>query len=504
MKRCAVYARVSTDMQGESLENQVEYALEYVHRLGEGYSLCRECIYTDFDQSGYYTRFVQRPAIQLALSDATAGKYDVIVFKEISRISRDQAEHIEIVSRFTQAGVRMIAINDNLDSDRPETLDLLGIHSVMSEMESKRISSRVSSGKKMLARRGLWVGEAPIGYQLNTDARRLEIDPLHCDTPRLIFHLFVDEGLGTLKIAEYLNQYGRLTKNGRRWSRGTVAQVLQNPAYVGDLVYGKTRNTLKRTYDDKGYAKSQGRNALPEEDWIIVRDVHQPLISRDVFEEAQHIRSRRAKKNPRKSRHPLTGILVCGYCGAGMVCQKHRWRDRVYRYYTCSTAFRFGRTACSQPNLNAEWLECSVWSYVMKRLRPLDGADVTVKRRPSEILDGKNERSRLERTLEKARLGLQRLLSDPDVPESSFAHLKLNLLSTIRTTEQALHALDERSESAQAIAPKTTPLKPWLEVLGQLDVSDLDGRRSRLQGLIDRVEVVDYEVTQISICYRLP
>ena len=315
MKTCAVYARVSTDMQGESLQNQVEYAREYIRRLGEDFLLLEECVYTDFDQSGYYTRFLQRPAIQKALLDAKGRKYDVIVFKEISRISRDQAEHVEIVSRFTQYGVRIIAINDNLDSDRPETLDLLGIHSVMSEMESKRISSRVSAGRKSLARRGLWIGEAPIGYLVNRETRCLEIDSQFCEIPQIIFRMFTEEKYGTFKIAEYLNSKDLYTKNGRPWSRVTVNRILRNQAYVGDLVYGKTRNTLKRIFDESGYSKIQTRNAIARDDWVVVNGTHEALIERDTFETAQAILETRSRQNPRRSRHPLTGSLKCGRCG---------------------------------------------------------------------------------------------------------------------------------------------------------------------------------------------
>lgn len=504
MKRCAVYARVSTDMQGESLENQVEYAQEYVRRLGEGYQLEPDCVYTDFDQSGYYTRFLQRPAIQRALADAKQGRYDVIVFKEISRISRDQAEHVEIVSRFTQVGVRMIAINDNLDSDRPETLDLLGIHSVMSEMESKRISSRVSSGKKMLARRGVWTGEAPIGYRLNPDLRQLEIDPLHAETPKIIFRLFTEEGLGTLKIAEYLNAREIWTKNGRPWSRGTVRQVLQNPAYVGDLVYGKTRNALKRIYNHQGYSKVQSRNALPEEDWIVVHDTHAPLISHDMFTRAERIRSARAKQNPRKSRHPLTGLLICDCCGAGMVCQQQRYRGKTYRYYTCGRRFRFGRIACEQPNLPAEKLEQAVWQHVMEQLHACGDAVVIVTAKRTALRDLQRQQQQLQHSLQKAQSGLARLLTDEDLPTESYTQLKEHFIATIRTAEAQLAAMQiEMADAAQAEEPHTLPFSEVLQRLERLDGIQLDTLRSLFHSLIRRITIHQYDVREISLRYRL-
>lgn len=508
-QRCAVYARVSTDMQGESLENQVSYAQEYVRRLGENFHMEEGCVYTDFDQSGYYTRFLERPAIQRALMEAGLGRYDVIVFKEISRISRDQAEHVEIVSRFAQAGVRMIAINDNLDSAKPDTLDLLGIHSVMAEMESKRISSRVSTGKKMLARRGVWTGEAPIGYRVNAEKRQLEIDPENARTVKLIFELFTVQGFGLMKIAEFLNQRGMATKRGHPWSRGTVGQILQNPAYAGDLVYGKTRNELRRLYDERGYSKRKGRRRLAAEDWVVVPNAHPALITRAVFEQAQARRDRRSQQNPRKSRHPLTGILVCGHCGSGMVCQTRNSATRVYRYYVCATAFRFGRAACRQPNLPAETLETTLWNYVIthiqQALRSSDGHFVVEAAR-SKAGSLQREVTRMTRVREQAQLGLRRLLSDMDVSQTSYEQLKCQFIGEIDKAERDLArlqamAVDHDRQDVRRLAP-TDVLRRFATLPGG-EHEQLVLRRSRFHALFDSVTVQDYDVGDIRLRYCL-
>ncbi|MFD1678226.1 recombinase family protein [Alicyclobacillus fodiniaquatilis] len=501
MQRCAVYARVSTDMQGESLENQVEYAQEYIRRLGDAYELAAACVYTDFDQSGYYTRFLQRPAIQRALGDAQARKFDVIVFKEISRISRDQAEHVEVVSRFTQYGVRIIAINDNLDSDRPETLDLLGIHSVMAEMESKRISSRVSSGKKMLARRGMWMGEAPIGYVLNRDTHQLEIDFTQKEIVETIFRLYTAEDYGTFRIAAYLNDREMRTKNGRLWSRGTVGQVLRNPAYVGDLVYGKTRNTLKRIFDDRGYTKVQGRNEMAPEDWIVVTDTHPAIISREMFEQAQVKLRARRKQNPGRSRHPLTGILVCAECGAGMVCQKQRYQGREYRYYTCSRAFRFGRQMCQQPNVPADKIEQALWRWILRLLEAYK--EMTVNTEPTKQAAGERDTRlrQLRRQLQKAELGLERLLMESDMPRQSYTQLKDNYLSTIQTITAEMDEC-KRTATDLPVRAQTFPVQDYLYHLQASDLSDLDFTRAFLHSLVEYVVVKGREVTHIGLKYR--
>lgn len=502
MKTCAVYARVSTNMQGESLENQVDYAQEYIRRLGNDYRLDETCVYTDFDQSGYYTRFLQRPAIQQALEDAKKNKYEVIVFKEISRISRDQAEHMEIVSRFRQHGIRMIAINDNLDSDRPETLDLLGIHSVMSEMESKRISSRVSSGKKSFARRGLWIGEAPIGYRVDPQARRLTVDSTYSKIPPLIFQLFTQDGLGTFKIAEYLNSNLMYTKNGRLWSRVTVNRVLRNPAYVGDLVYGRTRNTLRRMFDDSGYSKVRGRDPIPVEDWVIVRDVHPPLVTRDTFELAQAILNTRAKQNPRRSKHPLTGILKCGRCGAGMVCQRQSYEGKVYRYYTCARAFRFGRQMCNQPNLNADETEHGLWEYILSGLESYGELDVDVQV-IDKVPDAGKRRNQMECDLRKAQLGLERLLMDTDISKQTFARLKAKYLKTIQGIELEMQRDCDSGLRRPELQQWNLKVNDYLQELRSMDMANLLELRRILHELVQTIRVNGREITEVELKYSL-
>lgn len=504
MKICAVYARVSTDMQGESLENQIDYAKEYVRRLGPEYVIDDAYIYQDFDQSGYYTRFVDRFAIQTALNDARQKKFKVIVFKEIARISRDQAEHIELITRFTQNGVRIIAINDNVDSDRPETLDLIGIHSVMSEMESKRISSRVSSGKKSMARRGFWVGEPPIGYRLNSETKKLEIDDEFAEIPKRIFELYTNAGYGTFKIAKYLNQNDKLTKNGQLWSRTTVGRVLKNPAYIGDLVYGKSRNILKRIFDENGYKKMRGRNEIPEEDWVVLHNNHPALISAEMFTKAQEIIHKKARQNPRRTKHPLTGILVCGRCGAGMICQKRLFKKKSgeeveYRYYSCTSAFKYGRTMCSQPNLNADVIENEVIEFLLSRLSQLNIHDVETEPVQSDKNFDK-ENQKLHKELRKSQLALERLLRETDIPENTYKQLKAKYIQSIRDIGAQIAFLESQKQEEEKPFGKIR-VSEYLNELRFLDKKTLDEVRLLVHELISRIVVDGNTVKEIQLLY---
>lgn len=502
---CAVYARVSTDKQGDSLENQIEYAKEYIRRLGDNYFLNDAFVYQDFDQSGYYTRFVDREAIQRALNDAAEKKFQVIVFKEISRISRDQAEHIELVTRFTQNGVRVIAINDNVDSARSETLDLLGIHSVMAEMESKRISSRVSAGNKSMARRGLWVGEPPIGYKVSEN-RALIIDEEYAEIPKLIFALYVNAGYGTFKIAEHLNQNHLMTKNGNLWSRTTVNRVLNNRAYIGDLVYGKTRNTLKRVYDDGGYRKMQGRSKIPEAEWVVLHNTHPALISNELFEQAQTMIRARSKQNPRRTRHPLTGILKCGRCGSGMVCQKRKFtnRSRVvveYRYYSCSNAFKYGRSICDQQNMNATSIEKVVKDLLLDKLSALNNKNVDVSIKKTEQNHVEKELRKLKKELERTRVALDRLLKDTDIPHDTYELLKMEYVQSLRALEVRINNLSANAMEEAMKQDFQIRVANYFDQLSKLDLKDVEKIRRLFHELISEVVVDGTSIKEIKLKY---
>ncbi|WP_027085513.1 recombinase family protein [Cohnella panacarvi] len=405
--KCAVYARVSTDKQGDSIENQVSQCQEYISRLGSLYDAENLLIYRDEAVSGYYTSVFHRAEMKQAIKDAREHKFKLLVFKEVSRVGRDKQENPAIIGMFEQYGVRVVAINDNYDSLNKDniTFDIL---SVLSEQESKKISARVSSARKQKARRGQWGGEPPIGYVVNAVTKKLEVDPVWKHIPKTIFDLYVYEGLGTFKIALCLNNQGYRSKNGSLWCRETVNQVLRNPAYIGNVVHGKRRNMLQREYEDDGrMSKRKIQIKTAKEEWNVVENAHEPLIDRAIFYKAQQILlSRGHKRMPNRAYHPLTGILFCGKCKEGMVCQKRSYNGKEYRYYICKTYHKYGRNCCDQANVNAGEIEDAVLTLIRTKLQNI----------PSEIFTIRvaieKELGRLEEELKSAKSKIQKLTKD--------------------------------------------------------------------------------------------
>lgn len=375
--QCGIYVRVSTDKQDTSVENQVDQATEFISRLGDQFEVNEDCIFIDTATSGYYTSVFERETMKNAINLARKKKFEVLVFKEVSRVGRDKQENPAIVGMFEQYGVRVIAINDNYDSLNKDNLTF-DILSVMAENESIKTSVRVSSARKQKALRGQWGGEAPIGYVVDRKEKKLVPDPERKQIPQIIFDLYVNHGLGTFKIAEHLNLKGLLTKNDKEWSRGTVGKILRNQAYIGDVIHGRRKNVLKRKYDDSGKMTKRKVQVMTDpSEWTITKNAHEAIIDQETFYAAQRIvNSRKHHRKPRRAYHPLTGILVCSECGEGMICQKRTYKDREYRYYICKTYHKYGRSRCTQANINADRIEGTIIEIVRDRLNDISSSEI--------------------------------------------------------------------------------------------------------------------------------
>lgn len=490
---CGIYVRVSTDKQDTSVENQVGQAEEFISRLGEGYVLDEDSIFVDNTVSGYFTSVFEREAMKQAIAKAKAGQLQVLVFKAITRVGRDKQENPAIVGMFEQYGVRVIAINDNYDSLNKDsiTFDIL---SVLAEQESKKTSVSVSSARKVKASRGEWGGEAPIGYIKDKATQKLVPDPDLKHIPKLIFELYSSGEMGTFKIAEHLNERGMFTKNNRYWSRGTVTNVLKNEAYMGDVVHGKRKNKLERDYDDSGrMTKRKVQIKTDPSEWTIKRGAHKPLVDPEVFYTAQSILgSRRVHRKARRAYHPLTGILYCSQCGAGMVCQKRSYKETEYRYYICKTYHKYGRARCSQANINADELEMTIVDIVRRRLNELSTSKVVASaNRDDDVNRLLKEQRRVLLAKEQAERDQvdtfnQRELFTDDVYKEQMIRLK----NQIKTSDEELALVNSQIEVINLQLNESANITNIIEQFLKLDIEEKDTAtlRALLHDLIDNIK----------------
>lgn len=500
--KCGLYARDSTDKQGDTVENQISQGREFVNRMGPEFELDEECVFIDNAVSGYYTSVFEREAMKRAVELAKKNRFQVLVFKEVARVGRDKQENPAIVGMFEQYGIRVIAINDNYDSINKDNITF-GILSVLAEQESRKTSVRVSTGKKEKARRGQWNTTAPIGYVLNKTTKKLEADPETRGIVEEIFDFYVNSDIGTFLIAQRLNSSGKRTRNGNLFSRETVKKILVNPAYIGNTVYGKKRNELQRNYDDTGkMTKKKITIKHDRSEWLTVEGTHEALVSKEKFYTAQEkLNNRGHHRTPRRAYHPLTGILVCGRCGEGMVCQKRSYKGKDYRYYICKTYHKYGRDTCAQANINADKLEPEIIMVVKNRLSRLAASDLeSHSNRSEDIKRLEDEISRRKKLKDKINKDQIDIFQQRDLfPEETYKNQMIELKNRSEAVENEIVLLQNKLGAVKESENRSANIVMLAERFLSMDTNDTEVVRSLLHSLIEKITVVE---ENIDIKYR--
>lgn len=338
---CAIYARVSTEEQakGDSIRHQVDFFRDYAEK--HGYKI--KGIYIDEGVSG--TRTEGRDGLARLISDARAGIFDVVLVKSISRLARNLKIAVDTAYEFIDNDIRLISIEDNIDTTRNDSRIMLGIHATLAEQESERISQRVKFGLRQKARNGGYTGSyAPYGYRRKD---RNSITPAGDYTTvivRRIFDMYL-EGKGMRRIARILNSEGIPSPAASRgacvksklWTDRGIKVILANPVYAGCLK--QCRTSTKSAISKK---RIINRNA------VIVENTHEAVITMEEYSRVQELMQERAKTPKGKGMHIFSHILFCGKCGCGMIYRKAR--------YICGGYIRFGKEFCTGHSIREESL----------------------------------------------------------------------------------------------------------------------------------------------------
>ena len=339
MIRAAGYCRVSTDQedQANSFESQKAYFREYIHRHPD-WELYE--IYADEGITGTSTK--KRREFNRMMNDAYRGKFQLIVTKEVSRFSRNILDTISYTRELRAMGVGVIFATDRINTLEPESEMILSYIAAQSQEESRRTSARVVWGQTRQMEKGVVFGHSLLGYDLKKG--QLMINPEGAEIVRLIFHKYALEQISTGQIARYLTAEGfRTSRGSSKWKANTVIKILNNEKYVGDLIQKKTY-----TPDFLTHEKKPNRGAVPR---ITIRNHHEPIISREVWDLAQD----RLRKNNKhregesghSNRYVFSGKIRCGRCGSSFVGQFKYLKDGTkVRRWSCGRAVREGKAAC--------------------------------------------------------------------------------------------------------------------------------------------------------------
>lgn len=347
-KITALYERLSRDdeLQGESnsIINQKKILEEYASKN----NLSNIIHFTDDGISG--TQF-DRPGFMAMMNGVNTGNIGCIIVKDMSRLGRDYLKVGQCMEILRQKGVRLIAINDNVDSFYRED-DFTPFRNIMNEWYARDTSRKIQSTFRSKGESGKHTASTPpYGYiKDEKDKDKWVVDEKAAEIVRRIFNLTMD-GAGPYKIAKILEAdkidipayhqqkmgYGlHQSKNFEypyRWCSSTIASILKKKEYLGHTVNFKTRKHFK----DK---KSK---YVSEDNWLIFENTHEAIIDQETFDNVQRIRGN-VKRYPDGwgEYHPLTGLMYCADCGSKMYV--HRTSNyKNIPYYTCSA---YTKTPC--------------------------------------------------------------------------------------------------------------------------------------------------------------
>lgn len=330
----AIYLRISSEDvdlkagekdESESISNQRRLLRDYVSAHAD-LSVSEILEFCDDGWSG--TNF-ERPAIKELLELVKRGKINCIVVKDLSRFGRDYITVGDYISRvFPFLGVRFISVNDGFDSINPQDIDSLdtSFRTLIYDLYSRDLSRKVRSARKARAERGAFLSPyAPYGYIKDPENKNhLLVDE---EAAFVIQHIFqrAADGLKTWEIAAELNGDGVISPKNYKigagctrtpwrsiqednfWTSGLVAKFLRDERYIGKVVFGKrVRDTVGSTHTVK----------VSRNDWIVVPDSHEAIVSEALFEAAQAcMREYRECASPTDSGKPLKRKVICGVCG---------------------------------------------------------------------------------------------------------------------------------------------------------------------------------------------
>ena len=519
--RTALYCRLSKDdmLQGDSESIKTQKAMLTQYAKEHGFLIVE--VYVDDGWSGLN---FQRPDFNRMLDDIEAGKIDVVITKDLSRLGRD---HLK-VGHFTEIyfpmkNVRYIAVNDGVDTANKNN-DIAALKNVMNEFYSRDNSRKIRSSIRARAKAGLYrTSFNPIGYRKSPDNHnKLIVDGETAWIVKRIFEL-ANAGMGAHKIAKtfreeqvpcpswWLHSRGERDYSQRfenpankyEWSHTVIRNIIANPLYLGHTVMCKTESIFK-----VGTFKK-----VPKADQIRVENTHEPLVSQELFDGANAKILSRRRDTTDNFVSPFSGLVKCGTCGKALGLRY--WGKDRHHIYVCTT-YAHDTKACSDHRIYYEDLYNAVLADIQYHARlAYEDRDkaVALAMKMNAKADGnkgKSSESKLKQA--KKRYDEVTRLFDRLYEDSLSGRISndnfTRLIDKYQTEqEQLLGQIQNLENALQEVKDSQTNAVQWAALMADyVGIRELTAENLNL--LVERIEVFDRTETDgeaeqvIRICYR--
>ena len=326
----ALYLRLSRDDEGAGDSASIVSQREILTR----YARERDFpVYGEYVDDGWSGTNFDRPAFKRMLEDIEAGRVNLVLTKDLSRLGRDYIEtgrYTEIY--FPSRRVRYIAVNDGYDSENPDS-DIAPFRNVINEMYARDTSRKIRSAFAARMQSGAFIGNfAPYGYRKDP-ADRHHLIP-HGQTAPVVQRIFrmaaegwtpswiarelSGEGIPPPAVQRLLDRGGEAPFPQREWTAASVARIVRNVVYLGHMAQGKTTRLS---------FKSGVTVRNPTAEWVVVKDTHAPLVGQEEFERVGRRLSGRTYTGRGEFRNLFSGLARCADCGKGMSTVGTRRRE---------------------------------------------------------------------------------------------------------------------------------------------------------------------------------
>ena len=370
--KAGIYLRLSNKHTEEnnSIEAQREITTQYA--MKNGYKIVKEYI-----DNGYSGILNSRPALDQMMVDISRGYINMVIVKDISRLTRNKNKtgwYTEIF--FPDNDIRFISVTEFIDSgERYEIDDTIMLRGIANQYYITDISKKVRANKKIMKEIGEFVEYyAPYGYKKDEgNKHKIVIDENVADNIRKIYEMYIN-GQTSRQIAEYLDskkiktpsRYMKMKNYSKNWNAEQINSILKNPFYMGNTVMNK----YETNYLTKKCIENKNRDS-----WIMKENTHEAIIDKQIYNKVQEIKRRKQGKKAVKQYYLLQDLVYCGHCKRKLQYQVYKSADKknfLYESASFHCSLLYKKRCNNKIHIKEKELNKIVKNEVMERLNLIE------------------------------------------------------------------------------------------------------------------------------------
>jgi site-specific DNA recombinase len=516
--KIAVYVRVSTQRQAQTLSIEQQLSMLHAYVQSQGWHLSPENIFRD---DGYSGATLTRPGLDRLRDQAALAEIDRILITAPDRLARNYVHQVLLLEELQRHGCQVEFLDRPMSQDPHDQL-LLQIRGAVAEYERTLIAERMRRGRQMKLQAGLLLpwSQPPYGYRNDPDRPRdprgVRLEPAEAAVVKDLFLWYLEEAATLNALVRRLEALGLPSPTGKpHWNAPSVRRILTNPVYTGQVYAGRTRicPVVKRRSPTRPVGRDLARQAwTPREEWVLIATVP-ALVTSEQFErvQAQLARNQQAaRRNNKAHDYLLRARVSCGACCYACI---GRVASGGYPYYVCSRKTKHrraeeGEAPCPTRYLPAQHLDALVWDDLCALLQRPENIEAALRRaqggewlpqelqaRRGALVQGRASLSRqLERLTEAYLAGV--------IPLPEYERRRRDLEERQAALERQRDQLEAQVDRQQGMAGLMGSIESFCErVRTGLEQATFAQKRELVELLIDRVVVTGEEV---EIRYVIP